>query len=67
MYNLERACRVQVLAQAGGQAEVLPIPQEIVDHTRAQKPEGQRHAGIGNLELAAWKRKLDRMGSDFRN
>jgi ribulose-5-phosphate 4-epimerase/fuculose-1-phosphate aldolase len=66
MYNLERACRVQVLAQAGGQAEMLPIPPEIVAHTRAQKPEGARLAGIGKLELAAWKRKLDRMGSDFR-
>ncbi|MEQ8396686.1 class II aldolase/adducin family protein [Thalassobaculum sp.] len=62
MYNLERACRVQVLAQAGGQAEMLPIPPEIVAHTRAQKSEGARLAGIGTLELAAWKRKLDRMG-----
>lgn len=67
MYNLERACRVQVLAQAGGQAEVKAIPPEIVAHTRAQKPEGARLAGLGTLELAAWKRKLDRMGSDYRN
>jgi len=66
MYNLERACRVQVLAQAGGQAELLPIPPEIVAHTRAQKPVGTRFGGYGELELAAWKRKLDRMGSDFR-
>src|SRR3546814_271162 len=28
MYNLERACRVQVLAQAGGQAEVVRIPSD---------------------------------------
>ena len=66
MYNLERACRVQVLAQAGGQAEILPIPPEIVAHTRAQKPVGTRFGGYGELELKAWMRKLDREGSDFR-
>jgi ribulose-5-phosphate 4-epimerase/fuculose-1-phosphate aldolase len=66
MYNLERACRVQVMAQAGGQAELLPIPADIVAHTRAQKPVGTRFGGYGELELEAWKRKLDRMGSDFR-
>src|SRR3546814_20914752 len=31
MYNLERACRVQVLAQAGGQAEVVRLPSAIVE------------------------------------
>lgn len=67
MYNLERACRVQVLAQAGGQAELVPIPPKIVAHTRAQKPVGTRFAGYGEMELGAWKRKLDRMGSDYRN
>lgn len=66
MYNLERACRVQVLAQAGGQAEVVKIPSEIVTKTRAQKPVGTRFGGYGELELAAWMRKLDREGADFR-
>ncbi len=67
MYNLERACRVQVLAQAGGQAELLPIEPSVVAHTRAQKPVGTRFGGYGELELDAWMRKLDREGSDFRN
>lgn len=66
MYNLERACRVQVFAQAGGQSELVPIPPDIVAHTRAQKPEGTRFGGYGALELAAWMRKLDREGADFR-
>ena len=67
MYNLERACRVQVLAQAGGQAEVVRIPADIVAHTRAQKPVGSRFGGYGQIELAAWMRKLDRLGIAFRD
>jgi ribulose-5-phosphate 4-epimerase/fuculose-1-phosphate aldolase len=67
MYNLERACRVQVLAQAGGQGEVVRIPSEIVEHTRAQKPVGSRFGGYGQIELAAWMRKLDRLGVPFRD
>ena len=66
MYNLERACRVQVLAQAGGQAEVIRIPSSIVERTRSQKPVGTRFGGYGQLELGAWMRKLDRLGVPFR-
>jgi ribulose-5-phosphate 4-epimerase/fuculose-1-phosphate aldolase len=66
MYNLERACRIQVLAQAAGNAELKPIPKDIVRHTRSQKPVGARLTGYGEMELAAWMRKLDRLGLNFR-
>jgi ribulose-5-phosphate 4-epimerase/fuculose-1-phosphate aldolase len=66
MYNLERACRVQVLAQAGGRAEVLPMPETAVRKSENFRPVGTRFGGYGEIELAAWMRKLDRDGADYR-
>jgi ribulose-5-phosphate 4-epimerase/fuculose-1-phosphate aldolase len=67
MYNLERACRIQVLAQAAGNAELNPIPKDVVRHTRSQTPVGAHLTGYGEMELAAWMRKLDRLNLNFRD
>lgn len=67
MYNLERACRIQMLASAGGMDGVLTIPASVAERYMADKPEGLKHGGYGELELAAWMRKLDRDGEDYRS
>ncbi len=66
MYNLERACKIQIAAQAGG-AELALIPEETMEVYRRERPVGTRFAGYGDLELAAWMRKLDREEPDFRS
>ncbi len=65
MYNLERACKIQIAAQSGGAALSL-IPEETMEDYRADKPVGIRFGGYGALELAAWMRKLDREEPGFR-
>ncbi len=61
MYRLERACKFQITAMAGG-AELNPIPREIIDHTLEQGKQiysqGGRGEG-GKLMWAALIRKLD--------
>jgi len=66
MYNLERACRVQVLAQASGNTELLMVPEAVQAKLETEKPVSTWYAGYGEMELAAWMRKLDRLGSNFR-
>ena len=65
MYNLERACRIQIRAQAGGNAKVTRIPDDVMAQYRKGKPVGARFGHYGDLELAAWMRKLDREQPDY--
>ena len=67
MYNLERACRIQVLAQAGGAAELVVPSDAVLRKTAAQQPTATTYDGLGELELAAWMRKLDREQPDYRD
>ena len=65
MYNLERACRIQVMAEAGN-AELVSIPKPILDGI-----EKQRHVvtkGMGaNLVWPGLLRKLDRVDTSYRD
>jgi ribulose-5-phosphate 4-epimerase/fuculose-1-phosphate aldolase len=66
MYNLERACKIQVMAQAGGNDGLIQIPDDVMDKYRQDKPVGTRLGHYGDVELAAWMRKLDREEPDYR-
>jgi len=68
MYRIERACRMQITAQSGGQ-ELNTIPQSVIDKSvkvneRVFSKEG--FAPLGEKEWAALLRKLDRQGSDYK-
>src|SRR5882762_9846504 len=64
MYILERACRIQILAQAGGGA-LLPVPDPILHSVAAQL--GAVTVGQGaQLTWPGLLRKLDRMDSSYR-
>ena len=66
MLNFEKACRIQVKAMAGG-AGMLSLPSQAVqDRVHAQRPVSYDLGGWGEKELAAWMRKLDRAGADYR-
>ena len=67
MYNLERACRTQILAQANGRAELNLIDAERMESFQSEKPVGGRFGQFGELELAAWMRKLDRESPEYRH
>jgi ribulose-5-phosphate 4-epimerase/fuculose-1-phosphate aldolase len=64
MYILQKACEVQVRAQAGG-AELVPIARPIVEGIRASAKEVLRGAG-GMLVWPGILRKLDRMDPSWR-
>jgi len=64
MYMLERACRIQILAQAGG-GTLLSVPDPILHSVAAQL--GAVTVGQGaQLTWPGLLRKLDRMDSSFR-
>lgn len=64
MYILERACRIQILSQAGG-GNLLPVSSEILQGVAAQM--GAVTVGQGaQLTWPGLLRKLDRMDSSFR-
>ncbi len=65
MYILQKACEVQVRAQAGG-AELLPIAKPIVEGIKKSAKEVLRGAG-GALAWPGILRKLDRIDSSWRN
>jgi ribulose-5-phosphate 4-epimerase/fuculose-1-phosphate aldolase len=65
MYTLQRACEVQVLAQGQG-AELIPIPQSVLDTVPAYSKAVLKDAG----PAAAWPallRRMDRLDSSYRN
>ncbi len=69
MYRLERACKFQITAQAGG-SELNRIPQEVVDHAIQQGREiytkgSKGQAAGGDLLWSALKRKLEREDPDY--
>jgi ribulose-5-phosphate 4-epimerase/fuculose-1-phosphate aldolase len=64
MYILQKACEVQVRAQAGG-GELIPIPQPIVDGIRAASKVVLRQSG-GMIAWPGILRKLDRMDPSWR-
>jgi ribulose-5-phosphate 4-epimerase/fuculose-1-phosphate aldolase len=65
MFVLQRACEIQVMAQAGG-GTLIPIPQPILDGARAQSAQVTRGLG-GALAWPAVLRKLDRLDPNYRS
>lgn len=64
MYILERACRIQILAQSGG-ATLVPVAEPIIEGVAAQ----MNAVTVGQGAQLTWPgllRKLDRMDSSFR-
>ena len=64
MFTLERACEIQVMAEAGGRA-LIPVPQAILDGARAQSAQVTRGLG-GALAWPGILRKLDRLDPSYR-
>jgi ribulose-5-phosphate 4-epimerase/fuculose-1-phosphate aldolase len=65
MFLLERACRIQILAQSGG-GKLVPIDERVF----AQIPKQEQivtQGGGGRLVWPGLLRKLDRMNADFRD
>lgn len=65
-WALQRACEVQVAADACGQG-ALAISETIADKSEALLNIQRGGAGVGELEFAAFKRKLDALGSDYQH
>ncbi len=65
MYILQKACEVQVRAQAGG-GELIPIPQPIVDGIGQAAKIVLRQSG-GMIAWPAILRKLDRQDASWRD
>jgi ribulose-5-phosphate 4-epimerase/fuculose-1-phosphate aldolase len=65
MFLLERACRIQILAQSGGR-ELIQIPASILAQIPAQEAVVTK-GGPGKLVWPGLLRKLDRLGADYKN
>jgi ribulose-5-phosphate 4-epimerase/fuculose-1-phosphate aldolase len=65
MFLLERACRIQILAQSGGE-KLITIPEEILAQIPAQEMVVTK-GGPGRLVWPGLLRKLDRMGANYRD
>lgn len=65
MYNLERACEIQLMAEAGG-AELVEIPQPILKGIEAQVKVVTKGLG-GDIVWPALLRKLDRIDPSYRD
>lgn len=69
MYQLERACRMQVAALAGA-VKMYPIPEEVIAKSIEQGRQIFGKSGFvpqGQKEWAALRRKLDREDPGYRN
>ena len=65
MYILERACRIQILAQSGG-GTLLPVAEPILENVAAQLSA----VTVGQGAQLTWPgllRKLDRIGASYRD
>ena len=65
MFLLERACRIQILAQSGGK-ELIRISDEVLKQIPAQEMVVTK-GGPGRLVWPGLLRKLDRLNADFRD
>ena len=65
MFLLERACRIQILAQSGG-SKLVPIPGAILAQIPAQEAVVTK-GGRGQLAWPGLLRRLDRIGSNYRD
>lgn len=65
MFLLERACRIQILAQSGGK-ELIQIPDSVLAQIPAQEAVVTK-GGPGRLVWPGLLRKLDRLGADYKN
>ncbi len=65
MFLLERACRIQILAQSGGRV-LIPISNEILGKIAAQEAVVTQGGG-GRLVWPGLLRKLDRKGTEYKN
>jgi ribulose-5-phosphate 4-epimerase/fuculose-1-phosphate aldolase len=65
MFNLERACEIQVGAQAGG-GELVPVDPRIVQGTKENVRAVTKGLG-GSLAWPGLLRKLDRLDSSYRS
>ena len=65
MYILERACRIQILAQSGG-GDLHSVPNDIIDLTAKQMSAVTVGQGA-DLTWPGLLRKLDRIDSSFRD
>jgi ribulose-5-phosphate 4-epimerase/fuculose-1-phosphate aldolase len=63
MFLLERACRIQILAQSGS-GKLIPIPDKILAQIPAQEAIVTK-GGRGNLAWPGLLRRLDRIGSNY--
>lgn len=65
MYSLQRACEIQLLAQAGGNAQLINIPQAVLDTVPEYLRLVTRGAGAG-IVWPALLRKMDRLDARYR-
>jgi len=65
MFLLERACRIQILAQSGG-GQLVPISEKILAQIPAQEAVVTK-GGRGQLAWPGLLRRLDRIGSNYRD
>jgi ribulose-5-phosphate 4-epimerase/fuculose-1-phosphate aldolase len=65
MYSLQRACEIQLLAQAGGSAQLINIPQKVLDTVPEFLRLVTRGAGSG-IVWPALLRKMDRLDAGYR-
>src|SRR5215470_3669318 len=65
MFLLERACRIQILAQSGG-GKLTPIPPEVLAQIPAQEMVVTK-GGPGRLVWPGLLRKLDRMKASYQD
>jgi hypothetical protein len=65
MFLLQRACRIQIMAQSGG-VELVPIDRKIFAQIPKQEAVVTQGSG-GRLVWPGLLRKLDRMDANFRD
>ena len=65
MFLLERACRIQILAQSGG-GKLIPISNEVLQQVAAQE-EVVVTGGPGRLVWPGLLRKLDRLNTNYQD
>ena len=66
MFVLERACRIQVLAQSGG-ASLIQLPASLVEGIMAQAEQATNGLVGGQIAWPGLLRKLDRLDASFRD